>query len=231
MPHLLRTWAFLTLTYDPAGPGPLHYDFPQFIHRVERKLGTNIQWLRTYETHQDGRPHLHAILQFRYFSGYSDRTKRHYMANQQDFLNLKAAWRRDLRASARQGAQVAPLGHIDFMVPYSAGAFNYALKYILKEAGSTRKTIWRKINAARPGVLVTDATKSPPPPYGPGNQHILDPSPKGSTGANSPTTGASSSVSFTWKGLKVKKASWSRKFDFFPFYQPKRHANIHTGTT
>ena len=230
MPHLLRTWAFLTLTYDPGGPGPSHFDFPRFIHKAERKLGTHIKWLRTYEFHQDGRPHLHAILQFNYFSGYSDRTKRHYMADQQSFLNLKACWSAHLRASAKQGAQVRALGHIDFMVPYSKGAFNYALKYILKEAGSTRKTIWRKIQASRPGTVI-DASKTPTrPPDGPGNQHYMN-SDLQTTPSSSPTTSRKSSVSFTWKTLTVKRASWSRDFDFHPFYQPKRHANIHTGTT
>ncbi len=110
-----ETWKQTTTTYN------------RFIQKWRRLDNKEIQYIRSIESHKDGYPHIHTIIQYPSAcirirnSKYFDRTV---------YQNWKTRW---------------PFGYSDYTKPtrHVQGTLAYLLKYITKT--STKKTIWKKI--------------------------------------------------------------------------------------
>ncbi len=165
-------------------------DYNRFIQKFRRLNNCKVQYLRTLEAHKDSYPHIHSLLQFP--------TARIRVENSNYFennlwLHWKAQWSNGLS---------------DYQVPYSKreGQLSYILKYISKN--STSKNIWKKILSVqpvcKPGLIQSDTTPA-----------IVE-------------TPTSAVTSDTFKSItsanpihyrNQKLCSWSRAFDWAPFFK------------
>lgn len=187
---------FCTLTFrqDNISPSKALQNttraYNRYITNIRRRLWSDCQYLRSVELHKSGYPHLHAILQ-RPAAG---------IEIQKD--SRGRLWLNDNVHAVLKGSWPAISDH---QIPYSkSGALRYCLKYAVKNASAS--TAWKKVfatedlkKAAASGAAVAShigskSTAAPPAPvwipFGPG------------------------------KHDRIKLLSWSRKFDFGPFYTP-----------
>ena len=101
--------------------------FNRYLQRFRRLHAHKIQYIRVIESHKDGYPHIHILLQFSYacirVEGGKYFTKLLYK-------KWKALWIE---------------GHTDYQKPKRQnGVIRYILKYLLKN--QTKKTIYKKIS-------------------------------------------------------------------------------------
>ena len=127
---------FCTLTYAPNYCKPwdrVSKDYNRYIQEFRRETNCSVGYLRVIERHKNGRPHIHALLQFP--------DARIRVCNRSYFDNSfyhrwRALWR---------------YGHSDYQRPYSnRSPVGYILKYITKNA--TSKTVWKKILQDQPSL-------------------------------------------------------------------------------
>lgn len=185
---------FVTLTYARNSTSAetwqhVSKDFNRFLQKFRRSTRANVGYLRTLEAHKDGYPHIHAIIQF---PDARVRIKGDRYFSDDVFRQFKSTW---------------PHGHSDFQVPFSKreGQIYYIMKYIQKN--STSKTVWKKLYGAN------NVTESTTPPI------------DSSVGALTNTSDVATkpiSKSITVRNPthfnKQKLCSWSRNFDFSPFF-------------
>lgn len=209
---------FATLTYDRVLSSECTWqrtskDFNRFIQKLRRlHCDTQIAYLRTIESHKDGYPHIHVLLQHPSAvirvsnSKYFDRTL---------YQKWKGLWSHGLS---------------DFQAPRrKEDSIKYILKYITKS--STTKTIWKKLYSGH-GDLHRSANlaKNPQTTTTPdsylveeGQLHVHTVSKRSLLKVNSQDHGQPENRIY-FNGIKL--CSWSRNFDFSPFFIKPRTAGF-----
>ena len=174
---------FVTLTYSRDIPlssrwDTVSKDYNRYIQRVRRFHLCKVQYLRVVESHSDGYPHIHIIMQMPDARIRVDNSR---YFDRKLYQHWKSLW---------------PHGHSDYQRPRrrGAGRIGYLLKYLTKNA--TSKTIWKKVFAP-----IADVPSSSPIMVTP---HVK-----------------STVVPVSHLGIKL--ATWSRDFDFTPFFATKKH--------
>lgn len=136
---MFNNCAFVTLTYDRnASKGScwktINNDFNRYVQRLSRgqrrgavrPLG-KLEYLRAYESHEDGYPHVHALFILDRDFDIRDRDK---FLREEFRKSFRSAW---------------PRGHVDAQSPKrkSYGAIAYILKYLSKSTSSN--TLWSRL--------------------------------------------------------------------------------------
>ena len=112
-------------------------DFNRYITTLRRRLrDKSIQYVRCFEAHKSGYPHVHVLLQFPTAVRYTSRSGRNWIESP-DYKLLRSLWRH---------------GHTDYQVPHSAShGIRYIAKYMTKNA--TGRRMWSHILTARESAL------------------------------------------------------------------------------
>jgi hypothetical protein len=138
---------FATCTYAPNYNKPWEHvskDYNRYIQEYRRFSNCRVEYLRVVEKHENGRPHIHILLQFPDARISVQNTK--YFDNRL-YARWKALWRHGLS---------------DYQRPYSTRSpVGYILKYITKNA--TSKTVWKKLIVSDVTVKESESTT---------NQHV-----------------------------------------------------------
>ncbi len=158
-------------------------DFNRYIQRLRRLHANRVQYLRTFEAHNDGYPHIHAILRFHTVltitnGRYLDKTL---------YKRWKHLWVR---------------GHSDFAVPrHKQSPIAYIIKYTTKNSGVN---VWRKYYQS-----IQDSSGSVPDvsPAGGLARPVGLQSPTDAFVPHVPTP-----LEKTCKKWKIKQVTWSREF-------------------
>ncbi len=184
---------FATLTYRRESTNDATWDscskdFNRFTLKIRRLHKANVHYLRTLESHTDGYPHIHCLLQWPSACLRIENSK--YFDNA-----LHARW----RSSWAHGIS-------DFQVPRSThqGQISYILKYITKNA--TTKTIWKKILSAQPAGELTSTSDTTNATVANGKNAVTKP------------TSFSTTPAPLIHYRSQKLCSWSRGFDWAPFF-------------
>jgi hypothetical protein len=196
---------FATFTYEPHISdkwGRVSKDYNRYLQEIRRLHNVRVAYLRVVEQHKNGAPHIHALLQFpsaqlRVQSYVQDRRARKkspmWYFDKALYSKWKSLWR---------------YGHSDYQRPRRGGVgpISYMMKYLLKN--QTQKTVWRKVIATQTS---TDQKSSVPLSAAQIEQRSC---------ANLQKTPMDGLVTNTMPVRKfgVKLCSWSRNFDFTPFY-------------
>lgn len=130
---------FATLTYSrdinsQARWATISHHYNRFIQSTRRLHRCNIEYLRVVESHKDGYPHIHVLLQFP--------DARIRIENTRYFTpTLYAKWKGQWQH-----------GHSDFQKPKHSGTqtLSYILKYLIKN--TTSSTIWKHVFASTADV-------------------------------------------------------------------------------
>lgn len=205
---------FATLTYARSKPSEeiwktVSHDFNRYIQRIRRGKSRSIismpplfaehrwEYFRCVEKHKDGYPHVHVLLQSK---GVFPVFEKAYIQNPlRNFL--KTSW---------------TFGLSDFQVPRarSIGQLTYIMKYISKN--KTTKTVWRKI--------LTLQEKTSLPVHSALSLGLIVPLGTASVVVtpvlirdHAATKTISSGTIWSEIG-NIKLLTWSRKFDFSPFF-------------
>ncbi len=178
---------FATLTYNPNQSKRDAWlsstsDYNRFIQRLKRNFDS-CQYLKVIEPHQNGYPHIHALLLFDKLSYSSDGSR--YLPHDV-FQKLKSTW---------------TIGLSDYQSPRGSGnsLVSYVLKYLTKTSASKR--LWSLIlGTLNYGAIIptTDNDFIRPPPYA-GFKHILIPK-------------EHFIFHSTLQTKRIKLLSWSRNF-------------------
>lgn len=189
--HIFATFTYSRLQTAEDTWSRCGTDFNRSIQRFRRITFQNIQYLRTIEDHRDGFPHIHVLFQFPTASVRVENSK--YFEDT-FFRRSKTTWSH---------------GHTDFQVPRNHGSssISYILKYITKN--STSKTIWKKIYSAQPVVTGLNTSIQAQ------NVSVSEIHCAATKNTFKPTT--SNVQPITKYGVKL--CTWSRGFDFKPFFQ------------
>ncbi len=194
--HFIRH-LFVTLTYARdrsilQTQQQCSKDYNRYIQKLRRLHHTKIQYLRTIENHKDGYPHFHVLLQF---PRADIRVENDRYFSKILYSKWKSSWTHGLS---------------DIQVPRrnGVGQISYILKYITKNA--TSKTIWKKLYQTSAKAVDTETSI-------PLDQNTLDASvPFLHSAATSITSTSITSPIHTSNGVKL--CTWSRGFDFSPFF-------------
>ena len=216
--HEYKRHIFATLTYSRDNPKEeiwqnVSSNFNRWIQRIRRGRSRAIlglpplykahQWeyFRCIESHKDGYPHIHVLLQSR-GSPYLVTNREFIYKPLRDYL--KSSW---------------TFGLSDFQVPKarSVGQLTYIMKYISKN--KTCKTVWRKIYelqetqlAGASSVLLLALTV----PLGMADVVVRP------VRIQSHAVTKTISLGTIWsQQANIKLLTWSRNFDFSPFLSKK----------
>jgi hypothetical protein len=149
----LNNAAFVTLTYERNSSvgntwKKVSRDTNRYLQRVRRTLG-NIDYLRAFESHKDGYPHVHILILFPVEYNIRNRGK---FLHQSYYKRLKDAW---------------PHGLSDAQSPLGKGnhSIGYILKYLNKSSSSNN--LWSKLltetHTKEPAVNDLGYPLKPPP--------------------------------------------------------------------
>lgn len=192
-----HTFATLTYVRDSSTEdtwAQVTKNFNRFIQRYRRLHNQNIQYIRAIESHKDGYPHIHVLIQ--HPAADLRITNRKYF-DRRLYGQWKGLW---------------PHGLSDFQVPRrkSVGQLRYILKYINKNA--TCKTVWKKILPASTPSGHTSETQT------------MTTSQSADNAATPWTTSDPSNQNteelHPTHFFGIKLLSWSRHFDFGVFALP-----------
>ncbi len=167
-------------------------DFNRFVQRFRRLNQKHIGYFRSIELHKDGYPHIHVLFQFdsACLSVYHNRFFDSIL-----YHRWKRCWQHGLS---------------DFQPPRKHGVhqLTYIMKYISKNA--TSKTVWKKLypQSVSSVTNIQDVSSCPTP------SSTITPSQVKTT--------SKSTIPSVYLVLnstnRLKLLSWSRNFDFSPFF-------------
>lgn len=188
---------FATLTYGDRSADSesvwrkTSKDYNRYIQRIRRLHNCPVQYLRTVEAHKDGYPHVHSLLQWP--------DARIRVSNTRYFdRELYSQWRKLWES-----------GLSDFQVPRrNSDSVRYILKYITKN--TTTKTVWKKlfVNPAEKTQNMQLEESGHPTKCIP----VLDACLRQLDSQSDLSTVSKTHL------YGVKLCSWSRDFDFSPFF-------------
>lgn len=169
-------------------------NFNRFIQKFRRVCDSRLQYIRTVEAHQDGYPHIHAVLQFYNSLAITDGT---YFD-----MALYRLWKR-----------LWSVGLSDYQAPHSGNKYPilYIIKYISKDS-ATWNTLWKKL--LTDGLNTTQIVNSGPDSA---IKSVSAHTASGlSTGGQEVTARfmVQSNTSFFSAQFKIKQLTWSRGFVF-----------------
>lgn len=120
-----RRWKIVSKTYN------------RYIQRIRRLHNLQVHYLRVVESHKDGYPHIHVLLQFPSASIRVDNSR---YFDPVLYKRWKSLW---------------PDGHSDYQRPRRSGmgTLGYIMKYLLKNSSS--KTVWSKVYAVQNDAMKT----------------------------------------------------------------------------
>ncbi len=184
---------FATLTYKREGkPLNVSKDFNRFVQTFRRLNQKQIGYFRSIELHKDSYPHIHVLFQFdsACLSVYHNRFFDSVL-----YHRWKRCWKHGLS---------------DFQPPRKSGVhqLTYIMKYISKNA--TSKTVWKKLYQQNVSSVTStqDVSSSPTP-----SNTIMEIQDKMTLRSTIP------SVYLVLNSTnRLKLLSWSRNFDFSPFF-------------
>ncbi len=180
---------FATLTYDRNVTPVPLLHFNRYIQQLRRVFRINIQYFRSFELQRDGTPHFHVLLQFP--SACLRINKARYF-DARCYRLFKGVWK---------------YGLTDYQPPRSKATAQlaYIMKYLSKNASV--KTVWMKIFASQKNLSLN--VKS-------ADSGIDACSLKAHSASTEYVNPVYHLIS---KSSKIKLLTWSRSFDFSPFYR------------
>jgi REP element-mobilizing transposase RayT len=185
-----KNCAFVTLTYARnASIGQTWLrctkDTNRYLQRINRKFNCKVEYLRAFESHKDGFPHVHLLIIFP--TEFDIRDNGRYL-QQSYYMVLKSQW---------------PYGLSDAQSPRSKnnGAIGYILKYLNKSSSSN--TLWSKL-------LPEGISMRPPEVDGLG--YPIKPPPGNNVWKYVLIKDKSTLLYTTLKWKRIKLLMWSRDF-------------------
>ncbi len=117
-------------------------DFNRFHQRFKRLHNQTVGYFRVVESHSDGYPHIHALMQF---PSACIRVNNSIYFDRPLYAKWKALWTR---------------GHSDYQKPRRSGigTLSYLMKYLLKNTTAT--TVWSKVLQSAPHAPVRSMSQA-----------------------------------------------------------------------
>ncbi len=139
---------FATLTYSRDKSvherwESISTDFNRYCQRFRRLHKYGLEYLRVYEEHKDGYPHIHCLVQFPYAA---IRIENARYFDKELYQRWRLLW---------------PHGHTDYQKPRQTGtgALSYVMKYLIKN--QTSKTVWKKVLSSSAQPVCADVSITP----------------------------------------------------------------------